>query len=120
MEKDNFPQRGEKNPEIIGKLNSQVKEFLQQIRKRFGANLVKIILFGSRARGDSDETSDYDFLLIFRKVTPEVKRDITDLEGDFLYKYSMIISAFCSSEDQIKQHRYEPFLMNIQKEGILV
>lgn len=81
---------------------------------------MKIILFGSRAREDSDETSDYDLLLIFRKVTPEMKRYITDLEGEFLYKYSIIISAFCSSEDQIKQYRYEPFLMNIQKEGILV
>jgi uncharacterized protein len=32
------------------------------------ASPAKVVLFGSRARGDSDDRSDYDFLVIEREV----------------------------------------------------
>jgi len=102
------------------KLKNQIKKFIKQIKTQYGDNLVKVILYGSRARGDSDESSDYDLLLIFDKVTPEIKNYINDLEGEFLYEFSIIISARCISKNDLVQHIYEPFLMNIQKEGIVI
>lgn len=109
-----------KKEKEMKRLNNQVKEFLNQIRSRFGDNLVKVILYGSRARGDFDESSDYDLIMIFHKVTPEIKSYITDLEDEFFYEYSVIISAICLSEADLIHHRYDPFLMNIQKEGIII
>ena len=75
------------------KLKNQIKKFIKQIKTKYSDNLVKVILYGSRARGDSDESSDYDLLLIFDKVTPEIKNYINDLEGEFLYEFSIIISC---------------------------
>jgi len=102
------------------KLKNQIKKFIKQIKTQYGDNLVKVILYGSRARGDSDESSDYDLLLIFNKITPEIKSYINDLEGEFFCEYSIIISAHCFSEDDIDRYKYEPFLMNAQKEGIVI
>ncbi|MBI4378469.1 MAG: nucleotidyltransferase domain-containing protein, partial [Nitrospinae bacterium] len=39
-------------------------EFAGRVRSRLKNHLKKIILFGSRARGDSYEGSDYDILIV--------------------------------------------------------
>ncbi|MFH0956257.1 MAG: nucleotidyltransferase domain-containing protein [Candidatus Aenigmatarchaeota archaeon] len=39
-----------------------VKKFAKRIRKAH--NIQKVILFGSRARGDQFRTSDYDFFIV--------------------------------------------------------
>ncbi|HEC49623.1 MAG TPA: nucleotidyltransferase domain-containing protein, partial [Candidatus Desulfofervidus auxilii] len=41
-----------------------IKEFTQKLRQQLGDRLKEVILFGSRARGDWEEGSDYDFLII--------------------------------------------------------
>ena len=41
-------------------------EFLRVLRKRFGDSIEEVILFGSYARGDYDEESDIDLLIIGR------------------------------------------------------
>lgn len=100
--------------------DEKIENFVEELKKRFGENLKKIILFGSRARGDSTEGSDYDFLLIFNEVTPEVKDSIRDLTGEMLYEYSVVFSAFPFTEEILNRKRYSPFIMNAQKEGVLL
>ncbi|MBS3099397.1 nucleotidyltransferase domain-containing protein [Candidatus Pacearchaeota archaeon] len=41
------------------------KEFSKRIKKKFGVQ--KLILFGSRARGDNFKNSDYDFIVVSDK-----------------------------------------------------
>ena len=38
-------------------------EYAQEVRNRLGPHLRQVILFGSRARGDATEYSDYDFVV---------------------------------------------------------
>ena len=49
--------------------NSEMRDFINDLAKRFGAT--KVVMFGSRARGDNKDNSDYD--IVFFGV-PEVKR----------------------------------------------
>ncbi len=42
-----------------------ISEFVNTVRNTFKGRAKKIILYGSRARGDADEESDYDFLVLF-------------------------------------------------------
>lgn len=50
------------------------KEFAQVVRNKLKTHLKKIILFGSRARGDFREGSDYDFLIIVDKRKKQMKK----------------------------------------------
>ena len=77
-----------------------------------------IYLFGSRARGDFHEDSDYDFVLIFereinRKFKDEVRRKIIDYEIENLI---IIDSHVYNMNDIVKP--ITPFRENVQKEGI--
>ncbi|MBE9260637.1 nucleotidyltransferase domain-containing protein, partial [Dolichospermum sp. LEGE 00246] len=49
---------------IINKILEKVKGFLQ---KTYQENLDKVILFGSRARGDYHSDSDVDILIVLKE-----------------------------------------------------
>lgn len=92
--------------------------FVQEIQKRLGAHLKQVILFGSRARGDNVPDSDYDCLIILDEVSPAVKDAIDEVAGEVLYRYNIVLSIFPVSERKHYKRIYDPFLMNIRKEGI--
>jgi len=52
----------------------KVREFILKVKKKFKPE--KIILFGSRARGDALEDSDWDFLIVSKtfKNVPFIRR----------------------------------------------
>ncbi|MGC9108757.1 MAG: nucleotidyltransferase domain-containing protein [Caldimicrobium sp.] len=57
-------------------MNEAVKIIREEIEKR-GIKVIKIILFGSRAKGTYKEDSDWDFFVIIDKVLPfKEKREI--------------------------------------------
>ena len=49
-----------------------LNEFVEKCKKKFGKNLVSIVLFGSYARGKARETSDIDVLVIAKKLPSNV------------------------------------------------
>jgi len=49
---------------------SEIKAEILKCLKELGVEVEKIILFGSRARGDSSSSSDYDFLIITTQTFP--------------------------------------------------
>jgi len=51
---------------IKSALLSKVNGVIEDVAKKYDVYVEKIILFGSRARGDFREDSDWDFLLILK------------------------------------------------------
>ena len=94
--------------------------YLNELKKVFGKRLKKAILFGSRACGDNTDESDYDFCLIFDQVTPKVKSILDNLSVEMLLKYGMVITDFAFTKRDLERKRFNPLIMNIQKEGILL
>ena len=93
---------------------------LQELRQQLGPHLKQVILFGSRARGDSSPDSDYDCLLIMDQLPPTMEAVIGDITGNFLFRYDVLLSLFPILEKQYQQKTYDPFLMNIRKEGVIL
>lgn len=99
--------------------DKKLKIFTDQLRKRFGRNLKKIILFGSRAREDHTEESDYDLLLIFEEVTPEIKKYVDEIENEMLFSHEALFSTFLFTPEELEEREFEPFIMNATKEGLV-
>lgn len=101
-------------------LRSIIQEFKDEIRKVVGSNLKRVLLFGSYARGDAEEGSDIDLLLIFEsEVRSDTMRKIRALSNSLSLKYDVVISEFLFTEDDFKKYK-TPFLLNVKKEGILI
>lgn len=94
--------------------------FLEKIKGQFNDRIKKIILFGSMARGDSDAESDYDLLLIFDDIKKEDEDSIENLASSILTEYGKLLSIFILSQKQLEQMKFEPFIINAQKEGVLL
>ena len=94
--------------------------FSKKLKERLSNRLIKIILFGSRVRGDCHPDSDYDLLVIVDEVTPEVNETVDDLAGEFLYEYSKLFPVIAVSEKQFANEKYNPLYMNIRKEGVTI
>ena len=42
--------------------------FVERLRQHYGDDLQRVVLFGSKARGDFDDESDLDLLVVVRMV----------------------------------------------------
>lgn len=95
-----------------------LKAFTKEVREAFGIHLKRLLLFGSRARGDFTEWSDYDILLVFDLLTPEMEEKVEEIGDRMLLEYDALFTTFSLTEADLERRRFEPFLMNAKKEGI--
>ena len=80
-----------------------------------------IILYGSQARGDAQEYSDIDFLIIL-KVLENPFEEIdktTDFITQICLDYDVVISWQFITSERFKIQD-SPFIYNVKKEGIFV
>jgi predicted nucleotidyltransferase len=92
--------------------------FVQELRDRLGSHLKEAILFGSKARGDDAPDFDYDCMVILDILSSTLMDAIDDLAGKFLFEHNVVFSVFPILEERYRKQNYNPFLMNVKKEGI--
>jgi len=100
-------------------------EILNRIKQGINSKepSAEIYLFGSRARGDNRQDSDWDILVITPKdkVTFDYEFDlrdpIYDIELDSGQNISILI--YSKNDWQTKQS-FSPLFINVQKEGIRI
>src|SRR3989344_544321 len=87
----------------ISVLDYQIaKKFSKDLKKKFNAE--KVILFGSRARGDHYEKSDFDFLVTSKNfsVIPIIFR-MSKLYDFWKEKYDLEVLCYTPEEFRIKE-----------------
>jgi predicted nucleotidyltransferase len=83
--------------------------------------LARVILFGSRARGDNNNFSDWDFLvLVSQEANERLKSQIRDSLIDVELEAGQVISTVIYSQDQWPNYQITPLFQNIEKEGLEV
>ncbi len=94
-------------------------EFVHKITSLFPDQIVKVILFGSRAKGTPKPGSDYDFLIVLRDKEREIVDEIYNVVTDFLVHYGVDISLKIYKEkDYIKWASIPtPFIASISTTG---
>lgn len=112
---------GDFMPEAV---HSIVYKFAQQIRVIYGNSLKKIVVYGSYARGDYQENSDIDIMILVDASDSEIKKRfnlVCDLAFDYEMDYGVIISPLVKNEDHfIKWSETLPFYRNVKQEGVIV
>jgi len=95
----------------------ELKEAVQEI---VGDRLVKMVLYGSRARGDYNNESDIDIAIIVRGLTRGLKNQILDIVADIELKYLTPLSTLVLSEEdfELLKKRERRIALDIEREGI--
>ncbi|MBV9570761.1 MAG: nucleotidyltransferase domain-containing protein [Alphaproteobacteria bacterium] len=95
----------------------------QELETLYGSRLKRVLLYGSRARGDHQADSDYDVLVVLEgpiDYWKELKR-LSGLSHDITWdtagKGNTIVASFKAvTEDQIQQRT--GFMHNVRREMI--
>ncbi len=111
--------------EILEKINLNYDELqglngaINELTSRYPF-IEQVILYGSKARGDSVEESDIDILIITEYPVPrETKYLISDIIYNNELKHDIIISAILVPQADYR-NKITPFLINVRKEGIII
>ncbi|MCK4663715.1 MAG: nucleotidyltransferase domain-containing protein [Bacteroidales bacterium] len=88
--------------------------------KNYGNSVKDVILFGSQARGNSKEYSDYDILIVLEKdYSGKDENQILDLCYDIDLKYNILLDVHLLSSKEMKSIRgKQPVFVNAIKSGI--
>ena len=101
-----------------------LKKIAETYRSVYGDNLVKVMMYGSYARGDFDDYSDVDIAAIVKGERSELQielKKVWDISAELELKYETIVSPTVIPFDEFEQYRNDiPYYMNIEKEGVVV
>lgn len=97
-----------------------VEIFISNVRNKIDNRIKKVYLFGSRARGDFTNSSDYDFLFIVDRKDKNLENIIVDETVFILDNYSELVNAIVYDEKEWEFKKHIPLGMNVLKEGIIL
>jgi predicted nucleotidyltransferase len=89
----------------------------QTLRDRFDAR--EVILYGSAARGQLDDESDIDLLVVFPRVDWEIQKEVIAVCFDAGLQCDRVISATCYTTDEMEHSplRSSPLVLTARREG---
>lgn len=103
---------------IIDGIKKEAANLASELMKN---ELVKVILYGSCARGDYTEDSDIDIALITKCNRLEVKRydeELANIAADLAMKYFAIVNFVCLPYDEFTEKKtWYDYFRNIDLEG---
>jgi len=92
--------------------------FSRTLKSKLGEHLKRLILYGSRARGDPRPDSDYDCLAVVDAVSPELREAIYEIGGDFLYEHGALFSVIPVTEERFRRQTVHPLFVNVRRDGV--
>ena len=97
-----------------------VLEFAQLLESQFGGLVRSVVLFGSKARGESTPDSDLDLLLVVDSGDWRVHKQIRYLAADICLKYGLDLSprVWSTSHHREMEELQTLLYQNIHRDGI--
>ena len=105
-------------------IDSAMKDIAAEAKNIYGEKLKEVILFGSCARGEFEDDSDVDIMILLDVPRSEVeeadhKMDPVISRLDKKYEYELLFSPIVQSYSEFNYWiEALPFYQNVRKEGI--
>ena len=103
-------------------LSSAITALEIKLKELFGEKLFKIILYGSYARGNYDNESDVDILVIINDNNlKKYNKPLSQIELELFNKFGLLFSIIPETENYfLSNSDLLPFFRIISSEGIAV
>jgi predicted nucleotidyltransferase len=97
-----------------------LNELKKALMEKFPGHIEKIILFGSRAKGNAGKYSDYDVLIVLKhSFNWKFKNEIQALCWEIDYKHDILTDVKIISIDELRTIRgKQPYILNALESGV--
>ena len=101
-----------------------IGQYIEEIKKIYGSHVRQIILYGSYARGDYNNNSDIDIMILVELPETEIKKienDIYDVAFEIEINTGINISPVIKNRAQFEYWVDTlPYYRNVRDEGITI
>ena len=106
------------------KIRLVAEKFAEEAGRIYGDKLHSVILYGSCARGDYQDDSDIDLLLLMnvsREQLSEERRKIFSMADRLDLEYEVVLAPVLQSYDVYEKYLpVSAFYQNVQREGVKI
>jgi len=95
-----------------------VQEFKRKVQRVYPD--AEIYFYGSRVKRTHHDDSDYDLLVLLKKINPVTRKTIYDIAWGIGYKYDALIVPVLSRGDDFYPSSASPFFKNVKHHGMLI
>jgi predicted nucleotidyltransferase len=97
-----------------------LRRFRAAVAELYGSELDRVVLFGSRARGDSRDDSDYDVAVFLKHMDNRLTESnrLADLRVRFIDDAGVFIDAKPFSADEYRKR--SPLMHEIRRDGLIL
>ena len=103
-------------------LNYILKELAKSYHSVYGKQIVRILLYGSYARGDYNSESDVDIVALVhgdRRTLQEQLKKVWDTSSDLELEFGTVLSPTVIPYEEYEQYvSVLPYYRNIAEEGV--
>ena len=109
----------------MGELDKQlIEELKRRLPPDVQRHIRRMIMYGSRARGDAAEDSDLDLVALVDENTPELERTLDEIAYNVMWDHDFkpIISLKVFAEERFRSSvaRGFSYYRTVEREGITV
>ncbi len=97
-------------------------EFRTRLYDAFGPRLLRVVLFGSQARGEATEHSDTDVFVLLDTATWNDRAEVHNIAGDLWRETDLLLSPLILDHETYQRWRRQEraLVMDIERDGISV
>ena len=105
---------------LTNREKAALSEFVARLRERYADEVVLVTLFGSKVRGDFDEESDLDVLVVLKNGDWRFRDEVALVAFDPMLEHDIVIMPLVIDLEHYQwlQRYHAPLYRNIQAEGV--
>jgi len=95
------------------------KKIVNSYKEYLGDRLISIVLFGSFARGDAKETSDYDLFIVAEGLPAKPLKRILFVRAPLKGQFDERVSIISKTPQEMMEH-FPPLFLDLGLDGIIL